>query len=193
MILLKDKWLFVSTMKCATNTLYDALQKQFEGTEWFAERQSVFHGIPEKRIAPIHWTVCRDPYDRAVSIWHSTCVRESNQDRYDAHGYIKSLGGDPLNFEDFVEFILSRKPRLNNPYLWLNQSEWHDLFICDLFLHIEDLESELREHLDLDLDLPHLNVSEGRGKWHEYYKNEDTMSKVALWAGDDFERYGYVM
>ena len=66
MIILPNKWLFVSTMKCATNTLYKDLKDQVRGTFWDGGQE--FHAIPNKRVAPIHWTVVRNPFDRAVSI-----------------------------------------------------------------------------------------------------------------------------
>ncbi len=191
MILLKGKWLFVSTMKCATNTLYKALQEQVEGAEWFSEGKSQFHGLPTKRRAPIHWTTCRNPYDRAVSIWHSTCVRESNRHRYQAAPHIVDMGGDPLCFADFVEHILLARPQLHNKYLWLNQSCWQDRFLHDLVLPVESLTSSIEEELGIKLDLPYENVSEGREVWQEYYKDEGLRRIVRWWAGDDFKRYGY--
>lgn len=198
MILKPNEWLFVSTMKCATNSLYDALKK-LPGTFWDGGNE--FHGRPNRRVAPIHWTTCRNPYDRAVSIWHSTCVREENQQRYDAYPYIIEQGEDPISFDTFVELILLEHPTLRNPWLWRNQSDWHDTFIVDYVFNVERLESELKaEPLGISVKLPRLNVSHGRDFWQEYYKGKTiknlkwpsmTKKMVQKWAGDDFDRYGY--
>jgi len=99
-MMINPDWLFVSTMKCATNSLYAALP------ETGATRHGRgFHPRPSKRLRPLQWTVVRNPYDRAVSIWASTCLRHG--DRYKAKARIRSVGGDPESFDDFVAACLA--------------------------------------------------------------------------------------
>jgi len=207
MILLPDKWLYISTMKCATNSLYKDLKAQVLGAEWAGGNN--FHAIPSSsshpipvggtkhkadcgekvRLAPLHWTVVRNPYARAVSIWASTCVRESNRAKYEPFELIKAAGGDPINFEDFVNHVLLPQPKLRVPWLYRNQSEWVSQFICDKFLHLETLEADLEATLGQPIKLSMENTSE-HDEWKGYY-TEPIKRKVLTWAGEDFSKFGY--
>ena len=103
MILHKD-WLFFSTMKCATNTLYELLPKVGGVQKWSVDNNPGFHPRPVERMADVHFTVCRNPYDRAVSIWASTCLRGG--DRYGTKAQVEKEGGNYGNLEDFVRTCL---------------------------------------------------------------------------------------
>lgn len=186
MILMPDKWLFVSTMKCATNSLYYDLEKA--GGQWAGGKD--FHGIPRERMAPYHWSVCRNPYDRAVSIWASTCVRPKNQRRYEAWPTILRAGGSPGSFDDFVSLVLHPGIESRVPWLWRNQTDWQDQFLLDGVMHLENLEEEIAEKLDLNLQLSHKNTSTHMS-WATYYTNPKTVRLVQEWAGRDFEQYAY--
>ena len=105
MIIHPDGWVFVSTMKCATNTMYKVLP------EIGGHRvQGGFHARPRVRIYDTHFSVCRNPYDRAVSIWASTCLRHG--DRYNAVNKIKSDGGRHDSFEDFCKSVVHENRRV---------------------------------------------------------------------------------
>ena len=189
MILKSDDWLFVSTMKCATNSLYKVLPAH--GGQWIGGQS--FHALPkpEERLAPTHWTCCRNPYDRAVSIWASTCVRKANRERYGAFGYIQDFGGDPLSFADFARYILPARPKLGpTAWLWRNQSDWQDQFIVDLVLRTEELETELLWYFGIDARIPFLNASQHE-QWRHYYGDGAVVAAVDKWAGEDFDRFAY--
>jgi hypothetical protein len=169
MKLLNGEWLFVSTRKCATNSMYEALPgKRIEG----------FHGIPDTRLAPIHWTIVRNPYDRALSIWGSTCNRPG--DKYGA----KFRLGDDLSFKNFAKRILAVKS-FHKP-IFANMSFHHDLFMLDDYVQIENLNEGVKRITGLDINIPHLNTSK-----HEYVMDEEDIYNVNLWAGEDFNRYNY--
>ena len=187
MILYPENWLFVSTMKCATNTLYKDL-KTIPGTQWVGG--NMFHGIPTQRMAPIHWTVVRNPYARAVSIWASTCARRKEaREKYDAYTYIKNKGRNPLRFADFVDLVLLEQPPLRVPWLYKNQSDWISRFICDEFLHLENLQADLETKLGITLELSMENTSP-HDKWEKYYTPQ-LKEKVRQWADLDFLGFGY--
>lgn len=190
MILRKGRWLFISTMKNATNTLYDLLARPEVGGVWAGN--AGFHSIPARRHAPLHWTCCRNPYDRAVSIWASTCMRDENRKRYDAYQAIKKAGGVPECFDDFAKYVLDAQPVLRNPWLWRNQSDWQDQFICDKVIHVEHLKAEILEHLDFVLPVGPCRNPSPHYSWQTYYFNNMTKTLVQKWAGADFERFGYV-
>ena len=169
MKLLNGEWLFVSTRKCATNSMYKALPgKRIEG----------FHGIPDTRLAPIHWTVVRNPYDRALSIWGSTCNRPG--DKYGA----KFRLGDDLSFKNFAKRILAVKGY--DKAIYRNMSWYHKAYLLDDFAKIENLNEDVKRITGLDIKIPQLNTSK-----HEYELDEEDIHYVNLWAEEDFERYGY--
>lgn len=173
-----DGWLFVSTMKCATNTMYSVLPGEKIGQG--------FHPRPQERLEPIHFTICRNPYDRAVSIWAATCFRED--DRHQAQARIRDMGGDPENFTDFCRYCLSESFEWSwNDWLFRNQSEWHLGAVLDRIIPIENLKA-VEEIVGELPDLPTENKSKHK-PWEEYL-NPEVIHRINKWAGDDFQ-YGY--
>ena len=193
-------WLFFSTMKNATHSMYEAL-KSMPGVKWAGHPAMGFHSLPMNinhqglavkkiRLEPIQWTVVRNPYSRAVSIWSSTCVRgdAKYQQWRDA---ITAAGGDHQSFKDFVKHILIAKPRIRVPQLYWPQHQWIGKVDCDCTIQLEHLARELNDKLGIQLKIPTLNRSDHK-HWTEYYKDDEGLAiLVQRWAGDDFERYGY--
>lgn len=177
MIIANDKsWLFISTMKCATMSMYNCLPKiggKKIGNGW--------HNRTDKRLAKFHFTICRNPYDRAVSIWFSTCMRD--KDRYGARSLIKSNGGDYTNFKDFARIKLATAEKAD--YLFTSQSNWHNGLLIDKYLKLENLKTELNS-IGISIDVPKLNYSEDRKDDWRYYMDEKTIEILNKWAGNDF-------
>ena len=177
MKLLKNHWLFVSTRKCATNAMYDCLPGERVGKG--------FHPRPQARLAPLHWTIVRNPYDRAVSIWASTCRREG--DKYGIKALLKT---DHPGFADFARRCLAGNldwaPR--DPWLFKNQSEWIEEMLIDRIVHFETLSEELPGIVG-PVDLRISNAS-NHAAWQEYMTPE-TIGIINKWAAADFERFGY--
>lgn len=175
-------WLFISTMKCATNSMYQLLPQI--GGQQLWNTSGGFHARPTGRFAKRHFTIVRNPYDRAVSIWASTCLR--NNDRYNAASKIRSEGGDPNSFEDFCVTCLADDPWLWTPHGWLftNQHDWINTFILDELVHIENLKPELERIVGPVPDLPTENKSEHR-PWLTHM-TQDAVDVINDWAEDDF-------
>jgi len=178
-----QKWCFISTMKCATNSLYKALPGM---PLW--DVTGDFHARPAKRLARTHFTVVRNPYDRAVSIWASTCMREG--DRHGAKALIKAHHGNPEDFEDFCRFCLVMDPEhwAKVPWLFKNQTDWIDTFLCDRVARMESLEKDIEEIVGERINLPVENKSEHR-PWMDYMTPFAAMV-IDDWAPKDF-KYGY--
>lgn len=179
-------WLFISTMKCGTNSMYKMLPQIGGDSLW--NKQGAFHARPTGRFAETHFTIVRNPYDRAVSIWASTCLR--NGDRYNAIGKIRANGGDASRFEDFCKACLTGSPFNWTPHGWLfsNQSKWIKTFIADEFVHIENLKEELERIVGPVPDIPVENKSEHKD-WFKYMTQE-TVDIINDWAESDFG-FGY--
>jgi Sulfotransferase family. len=179
-MIIHDDWLFISTMKCATNSLYAALPGARYGRG--------FHSRPAKgeRIRPLQWTVVRNPYDRAVSIWASTCLREG--DRYRAKARIRSVGGEPESFDDFVAACLANGYRWAGGHGWLfrNQADWLDGVVIDRVARFSDLDADVAAIIGEVISIPAKNESE-HGFYRDHYTRDETWHAVTQWAGRDLD------
>ena len=170
-------YIFVSTPKCATNTMYSVLPKHF-----FGKRYGGFHcNRPPRRATWKHtWTIVRNPFDRAVSIWGSTCCNP----RY---AYWRLAGG-----KDFGTFAawLAKHPKMDNP-VTRPMHDWLSGIRLDSVIHIEHLEDELKGlPFWREVPLPKLNTHP-HSEWPVYYKDAKIIADIRTWAGKDFDMFGY--
>ncbi|HET6442542.1 MAG TPA: hypothetical protein VFH53_09210 [Phycisphaerae bacterium] len=182
------KFCFVSTPKCGTNSLYAVLQAAFVGVR----QPPGFHRntIPAGARGLFRWTVVRNPFARAVSIWWSTVKNPKNR-RVARAELLKAKGRDDL--EAFMEWILegpaeslARRCLRQNMTDWLRPAE-----PFQAVLHLERLEQEVLElPFWKPVPLPHLNRSDGRPPWRTFITSR-ARDLVLAWAGEDFERFGY--
>lgn len=203
------RFAFISTMKCATNSLTEALVREFDG---------VMPGdLHERRMAlvpPGYFTfsVCRNPYTRAISLWWSTCMR-NDLDRY---GFRRACP-EPDSLTGFMRWVNGLRTMPHE--LLLTQSEWHRHTRIDRFLKVEHLQAEFealpftRPGARLGLlnattteqqgvmDLRRLQAGDGdralstrpqrrRGEADEYLTAE-AVGAIQRWAAEDFDRFGY--
>ena len=166
-------------MKAATNSLYAALPGVRYGRG--------FHPRPAKgeRIRPLQWTVVRNPYDRAVSIWASTCLRDG--DRYRAKARIKSVGGDPESFDDFVAACLANGYVWAGGHSWLfrNQADWLDGRVIDCYARFDELYADVAGIIGEVVSFPRENQSK-HAPWYSYYARAQTRALVLRWASSDW-------
>lgn len=193
MILKRDEWLFFSTMKCATNSMYEYLQKPELGGVWCGGKE--FHGRPRERMAPIHWTIHRNPFDRAVSIWASAVVREENRLRYGAAEDMAKMGLNPDNFSDFAYWLSDGCGwAMRNPFLFADQSSWLRDIPVDMVMPLENLKDNLGAVLGDKYiaagPLPVKNTSIHNVRM-VYYVDPEATRNITAWAASDFELFGY--
>lgn len=175
-------------MKCATTSLYAVLPGRFVRPGEMGAVGYRSHPVPTERLAPVQWTVCRNPYDRAVSIWASAAKR-MERDKYWVREIMSERGGNWESFREFVALILMRDPKPRVASLFEPQWKWHDQFTFDRLVRFESLKAEVETIVGPLPELPKKNVSE-RDDWRAYYDAE-TAEMVEQWAGEDFSRYGY--
>jgi len=207
----QDRWVFVSTPKCATNSLYQVLQERFGGVR----QKPGFHinRVPPKAKEYFRFTVVRNPFSRAVAIWWSTvknvknrrvCRAELLAARARPKGMfgrvtgpvcrddvLAAKGADDL--ESFLQWLIEGPAEsAAKRSLRENQTDW--LRPAEPFQKILRLERLEEEVLALPFwkpaPLPHLNRSDGRPPWRTFITPE-VRALVVAWAGPDFERYGY--
>ena len=184
----RHKFCFVSTPKCGTNSLYAVLEERFGGVR----QRPGFHRniVPKSAAGFFRWTVVRNPFARAVSNWWSTVKNPAN--RRVALAELRTVKGQ-TDFEVFMEWMIEGPAEsLACRCLRQNMTDW--LRPAEPFqavLHLERLEEEV---LDLPFwkpaPLPHQNRSDGRSPWRTFI-TEKARDLVLVWAGPDFERFGY--
>lgn len=203
------RFAFVSTMKCATNSLTHALLTRYQGVMPGGLHERRMDWVPAGYFT---FSVCRNPYTRAISLWWSTCMRH-DLDRY---GFRKACA-DPDSLEGFMRWVVGLQALPHE--LLLTQSQWHRYTRVDLFLGVERLEAEFAtlpfvqpgEKLGLlnatvtdaheTLNVERLKGGRGedalaarpqrrRGPAREYL-TPGASALVRRWAAEDFERFGY--
>lgn len=181
-MVIHENWVFVSAMKCATHSMYMLLESL--GGEPYRPRNTM-HPVAAVRFGPVHFTVTRNPYDRAVSIWAST----KGAAKYRASAWISGQGGDPENFEDFCCYCLDGDPHWARvPWLYRNQTDHHQRGIIDTTVQLERLAQDLPEIVGPIGDIPTENRSL-RSHWKEYM-TPTAIDLINRWAAPDFA-FGY--
>ncbi|MHA1345007.1 MAG: sulfotransferase family 2 domain-containing protein [Candidatus Heimdallarchaeaceae archaeon] len=191
------KFIFISTPKACTHTIYNILDEHYS----FRLRKFGFHcnNIPERYKNYFRWTVVRNPFSRAVSIWWSAC-RLAHKDQYKFR--VRS-GGQ----YDFTKFIVWLSKQNQNEALVMNQSNWLRSVEPYNLIHMENLEEELKQlpFWKEGIKIPQLNTTTEkietqskaeekvikRPSLKELYKSKRAIEAVLKWAEEDFDKFEY--
>lgn len=183
-ILPEHKAVFVSTPKCATNTMYQVLT----GAPFNGIRQGPhFHrlDVPPEYESWYTFTVVRNPYARAVSIWwrtvHDTTARRIFRDQA------------PHDLAEFVRWLSHNPHDAQSRRLSFSQARCHQNMRFDAIIHLENLAAEIHKlpfWPASGATLHHLNVTQNCGNWRRYM-TDDVIAAVDEWAPEDCEMYGY--
>ena len=197
----KYKFIYVSTPKVCTHSIYSVLKEHYSDG-------MIENGFHETRIPPgysnyFRWTICRNPYTRAVSLWWSACRLHPP----DIYGFQKGCGVA----NDFTRFVVwlsqTRTEEREKEPLMMNQTEWLEPVEPIAPIHVENLQEEISKlyFWDPGIVIPELNTTtqkieteskrEGqpieRPPWRELYRDRSAREAVLKWAGEDFVRFGY--
>ena len=194
----KLKYVFVSTPKAGTHTMYRMLPARFAGTH-LAILQGRKEPIPHhmREVPPefqrfFTFANVRNPFDRAVSIWWTL----TRYEKYRAD-YLKVFGSD-----EFGAYVRWQTGKMQPPapgqwFLFLNQTDWLSAVPrIDRVLHIENLVKEfnslpfVKQPVDGIEAVMERRHDEGRLDWPEYYTKK-LADNIREWARHDFENYGY--
>jgi len=197
----KHRFVFVSTRKACTHTIYQILDEHFsKGLVQLGFHRNL---IPRKYLGFFRWTMVRNPYSRAVSIWWSGC-RCHPEDRY---GIRKGCGSG----DDFKKFALwlpttSEEQRIYEPLL-MNQTEWLKPLEPITTIKVEHMEKELPllPFWNPKIKIPKLNTTKSkiedqstkegshisRPSWQEMCSDEEIQKAIQQWAGSDFKKFKY--
>jgi len=197
----KYKFVFISTPKAGTHTIYKVLKDHY--SEGLLEIGFHYTEVPPPYQDYFRWTVCRNPYSRAVSLWWSGCKLAA----LDQYGFRKGCGAKD-DFTQFIVWLASTSSKEKEPEpLMKCQTEWLAPAEPIHAIHLENLEEEIKQlpFWKEGIKLPWLNTTSQkiesqmknkgqtiiRPPWWKMYKEEEAIEAVIQWAGDDFENFGY--
>lgn len=166
--------------KAATNTMYDVLKTHYAGEHIGPGFHS--YRIPEKCRDWFIFSVCRNPYSRAVSMWRSTIGPE---DSYDIQ---RMVGSD--EFADLMRYLAKNGP-------WRNVVKPQHAIVGNLpiqrFLRCENLDDEVQTlpFWHGPSPLPVLNTTRQMREHWLRYMTPQIVEWIQAWAGKDFEMFGY--
>jgi len=198
----KHRFVFVSTPKAGTHTIYKILREHYSD----GLLEAGFHNnqIVDHYDKYFRWTIVRNPFTRAVSIWWSAC-RLAHLDQYK----FRARSGAQYSFQKFVKWMnsVSITERQKQPLLQ-NQSEWLQSVFPINVIHLERMKAELKQlpFWKDDIEIDQLNTtaekiqaqSELEGEvitkpsLQEFYDNDETIDEVIKWAKPDFDNFGYM-
>lgn len=181
----------VAVPKTGSTSLHYAMQRAL-GAEWRFDSTSpdLYHLcaadarrlLGRKRWPQLHSVaVVRNPYDRAVSLYHD----------FRARGRIAAASFDAFVRRDLEG--LARRDVHFRPQKWFVWGD--DKVLVKRLYAFEDGVQAIFEDICAQLDLPaheapHSRRSVRRG-WEEYYSRRDTLEQVSAVYREDFELLGY--
>lgn len=159
----------------------------FRGRLWKHSKLSDIVGLvtPEEIESFFVFTLVRNPWDRMVSYYH--WLREQAFD----HPAVTLAGG--LGFSEFLNHPHTKASLAANGYAtYVTNSQGAER--CDAYVRLEHLDEDLapvRVRLGLKLaSIPHVNQSERRADFRQYYSDADAELLAEL-CSEDIDRFGY--
>lgn len=191
------RYVFISSIKCGTNTMYDFLRRHAEGVRIDGDfhRQECEEYIDRGFYI---FTCVRDPYDRALSLWTSM-VRRATQDGHDRYGLHKACPQGMHRFEPFAEWLVSEwrhQPQRALQPLVVHHMGTH----VPNHIHLENITQELSELPIMGQEEAIMLRSGGTRietlNTSDKYRPQDGVSEEAArilkpWASLDCDAYGY--
>ena len=190
------KYVFISTPKTGSHSFFKLLQDEFDGERLGPE----FHRttMPAKVEGYTVFSTCRNPYDRLVALWNSLLF--SNGTKPDKHGY-RDTWLSVLRTDDFAAFAkfaakhandIEQVSKVRMPTLMIPQHRWYRRMPPNVIpLHLENINSEFNSltFVDKPVNIPHA-LKRTHASWQEL-RTEEIISYANIWAGEDFEKFGY--
>lgn len=181
----QNGFLFLAVTKTSTRSIYEVLLNHYGGTKV----QEHLDIVPENLKDLKTFVVSRNPYDRFISMWWSTCMREGDRYKFKAYS-----GGTAHGLIDWM-LKLRAKDRQRFARLLTLQADYHRPNRIDHVIRFENLQedfSALPFITGYD-QLPHNNPTiNSRGHWADYY-DPVLIDKVNEYYAEDFELLGYEM
>jgi hypothetical protein len=176
----KYKLIFISTPKSGSHTGFKLMQDYFE-----AENTSFNHNtVIPNNIRNYHsFTFVRNPYDRFCALYHACVINHFKP-------FVpKSAKTSPLTYAKWYAKLTKagRYPRVD---LCAAQWVWHKKSRVKEYIHIEEAQEVFNnKYSEKNIIMPH-ELKRNHIIWNEI-KTDELIYYVNLWAGKDFQLYGY--
>ena len=190
----KHKYVFISTPKTGSHTFFKLLPEKFDGVR----QDGAFHRreIPKGTESYTIFSTVRNPYERLVALWNSLLHTKPDPYAY-RDTWLSVIRKD--DFCTFVKFAADNHHRIETmrslrmPNLMVPQYRWYSKMPANVIpLHLENLSEEFHalpfvtEHVTI----PH-ELKRDHATWDDM-KTDEITAYANEWAGDDFEKFGYV-
>ncbi|MEP0072762.1 MAG: sulfotransferase family 2 domain-containing protein [Marinomonas sp.] len=185
----KHKFVFISTPKTGTHTMYKILPEEYEGEL----QPGPYHqkNIPENYANYFVFTTVRNPFERMVSIWHALIERENYRPTF-----LPLVGSE--SFLEFVKWITSlapkERPKGKGGVLLYPQSEWLKDVELDKFLKIENIDSEFPSVPFYVKPSEQKKIPKVLARKHKTWSDvqcKETRKLIVDWAKEDFVNFNY--
>jgi len=187
---------FVSSIKCATNTTYAVLTRH--GYE------RVGQGFHETNTAHVRakgyhvFTVARNPYERAASVWTSMVARMVQVGYNDRYGLTELCPEAEHSFKAFASWLVdnwqdaTHYPKLEVQRALAPLAVYHNtLTQCEHFARFEYLQEDLSQITGITFDQPLPRYNASAEHRYEGILDQETVDILTPWAEVDCIKYGY--
>lgn len=192
----KHKFVFIAIPKTGTRSIYKILKEKYEG---FLYREH-FKEVPKEYKKYYKFTTIRNPYDRFISMWWSTCKRKSLLNKNKSGSNFKELAGsaDPL---DLLNFMINTDYKGRGSELFSRQTDFIKSNKIDKIIKFENLNQEFNSlpFVNENINLPVLNSTKSKSNNtlnprhtdYNYYLNKDIIHMINEYYKDDFNLLNY--
>lgn len=201
-ILHKEKLVWISIPKCGTHAISNILVEQFDGERIIPPYHP--RDIPDTAKGYRTFTVSRNPYNRAISIWYHLLHRTTQ-----AIKPLKSYGElwgpllseyfgvkrDDLDLNHVLEFLASREwEKHKDKSSWVvcqPQVEWLEDVRIDEICQLENLERDLENKFQMAMkEMPNA-VVRFKAPYKRPQLTHDQRRLIEEWAREDFIEFEY--
>lgn len=184
----KHKYVFVSTPKTGTHSLFDYLKTDWDGVQ----AEGLYHrkDIPAEAAGYHVFTTVRHPFARTVSIWNSVTRVDPYRDIY-----VPLVGGE--DFATFADWLMDFDPddlQTEKGRALLDiQSDWLKGIAVDHVLHIERVDEDFAALPFVPEDFP-VAVPKLLARSHPCWTtlvHGTLKTRLTDWLAQDFQQFGY--
>lgn len=190
----KHRYVFISTPKTGSHSFFKLLEKEFDGTrQLFGYHRTE---MPDHTEDYLVFSTVRNPYDRLVSLWNSLLHSKPDTHNY-RDAWLTVLKDD--KFDTFCKFAAEHKDNIEQiaavrmPALMTPQHRWYRKMPEGVIsLHLENIEEEFNSltFVNKQVIIPHM-LKRDHANWDDL-KSEEIIEYANEWAGEDFEKFGYM-
>lgn len=190
----KHKFIFTAIPKTGTRSIYQILKGNYSA-ELYKEHYNL---IPKEYKNYYSFTIVRNPYDRFISMWWSTCKRQPDKNRKASAGsnFIELAGSNKA--VDLLRYMNNNKYTDRGSELFSKQADYLKNNRFDKILYSETLNSDFKTlpFLENTIELPIINTTTSiwgnniiarKSNPFEYIDSQEILDLINNYYKEDFE------